>query len=136
MAAGKALQAMGFRWETIASIALAGGVSQAKVHEYLQVAAADARNEGEGDPGFVGEVVVAPMPTAAAGGANGQSGDSVVADAHRRVGLGRWACGARVVPWALERFSGTSSSGSCVAPLFSRGIPRSQTAPGHPDGAG
>ena len=41
-AAGKALQAMRFRGESVASIAKQAGISPSKVREYLKLAAADA----------------------------------------------------------------------------------------------
>lgn len=45
VAAGKALQAMRFRGETLSGIAAQAGVTTAKVREYLKVAAADAATQ-------------------------------------------------------------------------------------------
>lgn len=81
LAAGKSLQAMRFRGETIASIALQAGVSQAKVREYLQLAAEHAREAGDGGGGGDNGGVVVPMPTAAPAPHSGRLPDGAVADA-------------------------------------------------------
>ncbi|MBU8820322.1 hypothetical protein KL864_31060 [Mycolicibacterium goodii] len=71
--AGKALQAMRFRGETVTGIAAQAGITAAKVREYLKLATADAGSDGP-DALSPGENHGAPAVTnGSAGGSEEQS---------------------------------------------------------------
>jgi hypothetical protein len=71
LAAGKALQAMRFRGETVAGIAAQAGVTQAEIRGYLKVAAADAPAGRPDEEVGAPEHGLNPVPTDAAGGESG-----------------------------------------------------------------
>jgi hypothetical protein len=78
VAAGKALQAIRFRGETVAGIAAQAGVMQAKVREYLKVAAAAGESAQADEQVSAPEQSLRAVPTETVDGDGGHDGLTVV----------------------------------------------------------
>lgn len=73
-AAGKALQAMRFRGETVTGIASQAGITPVKVREYLKLAAVDGPSGSGGERGAVLDEQPVAVPTDVAANDGGQVG--------------------------------------------------------------